>query len=520
MNREGAETYLRLLGDAKMRGELAWWEGVARARVMVVGEALTAVGALDAQAVEDILADLDLAASVRQLHRQPGQGTGRGPARPVPGPLSAGTVPGPPLPAGTIRAAAAARWAAQVQLRGPGPRTPGSLAKAWAIAGAGSAEPAEPANPEPPGAGGAGRFVPVGLAVPFYDEGISGELFLMSYAQTGSGGRFIALWGINGRSLEFGAGLPYPGLILADLLTVTDDRGTRYDLDFRGGGGVEHVGEIGLRPVPADDIRWLDVATPLRPPTRIDLDPKAPAAGDEAEVSEATLSPGEHLLMLLADRLLTLAPEIQREMWRPAAPLGPQQAMTAGLGDIIVALEAAEVLPPLSPVPAWLAALCASLRIGGPEHTVPPAKDLPERWLSLLAHYQRRKPEVAPVGEGYAAATAALPELDGIRLALLGLHNSEGNSSLHVLTQGRTPQSHPGLLGIHWDFPLSIWVKDSGGRWHVGRLSGWHRGGCEGPVRLRLVPPLTRSTAWVEVLAAGQSAEVRTRLPLRWGCPR
>jgi hypothetical protein len=33
------------------------------------------------------------------------------------------------------------------------------------------------------------------------------------------------------------------------------------------------------------------------------------------------------------------------------------------------------------------------------------------------------------------------------------------------------------------------------------------------------VPPLPQSTTWVEVLAGGRSAEVRTRLPVRWGYP-
>jgi hypothetical protein len=32
-----------------------------------------------------------------------------------------------------------------------------------------------------------------------------------------------------------------------------------------------------------------------------------------------------------------------------------------------------------------------------------------------------------------------------------------------------------------------------------------------------MVPPLARSTSWIDVLAAGQSAEVRVRLPLDWG---
>ena len=33
---------------------------------------------------------------------------------------------------------------------------------------------------------------------------------------------------------------------------------------------------------------------------------------------------------------------------------------------------------------------------------------------------------------------------------------------------------------------------------------------------LRLVPPLTRSATWIEVLAAGRSVEVRARLPVHW----
>jgi hypothetical protein len=38
-------------------------------------------------------------------------------------------------------------------------------------------------------------------------------------------------------------------------------------------------------------------------------------------------------------------------------------------------------------------------------------------------------------------------------------------------------------------------------------------------MRLQLVPPLTRATPWAEILASGQSAEVRARVPLRWGFP-
>jgi hypothetical protein len=36
-------------------------------------------------------------------------------------------------------------------------------------------------------------------------------------------------------------------------------------------------------------------------------------------------------------------------------------------------------------------------------------------------------------------------------------------------------------------------------------------------LQLRLVPPLPPSATWIEVLAAGRSAQVRARLTLRWG---
>jgi hypothetical protein len=67
-------------------------------------------------------------------------------------------------------------------------------------------------------------------------------------------------------------------------------------------------------------------------------------------------------------------------------------------------------------VPGQFAALCARLRLTGHGITAPPARDLPEPWLSMLAHYRRRQARTA-------AAAVALPDLGGITLAILGLHN-------------------------------------------------------------------------------------------------
>jgi hypothetical protein len=247
----------------------------------------------------------------------------------------------------------------------------------------------------------------------------------------------------------------------------------------------------------------------------------SPPGGDETQVSvcDTKLSPGEHLLVMLAERLLTGTPEFPRRGLLATPPTSPRQAVAGGFGVIIAALEAAGVLSPLSPVPARLATLCASLDLTGHGIAAPPTLDLPEPWLSLLAHYQRRKPEPTQMREGYAALAASLPELDGIRVTLLGLHHTQDGSALHALVQGRIPEPRPGPLDIDLNFPLSLWLRDSSGRWHAARPDRCHQAGRERAIRLRLVPPLTRPADWVEVLAGGRSAEVRATLPLRWRYP-
>jgi hypothetical protein len=180
-------------------------------------------------------------------------------------------------------------------------------------------------------------------------------------------------------------------------------------------------------------------------------------------------------------------------------------------------LQAADVLSPLSGVPGQVAAVCAGMRVSGHGINVPPARDLPEPWLSLLAHYQRRKPSTVPVHNSYAAVAAALPELDGIRLVLLGLLNADGSSWIQLLARGLVPGRRTGPYGIDYYFPLSFWIRDSGGHWHAGRPAGCREAHGEYAIKLQLVPPLARSTDWIEVLAAGMSAQVRVRLPLRWG---
>jgi hypothetical protein len=503
MNRERAETYLRLLAETELRDparSLAGTQpGDAPFVVMPVALtraawALTAVGALDLETADGILADVELALAARIRSEPPEAGV-----------LSSGN------PA----------WTAGLTGPRPGPRR---FARARPLVRMSKLMPGGPTpGPAPAGASphGPDRYVPVGLMILFHDELISGELDLMSYAHTAAGARFTATWRTRDP-----LGSRHHGLPPVEAITVTDDRGQRYDLLFATKGRPESTCDLTLRPDPPLDTGWLEITAPGEQAVRIDLHRRA--ARPEPEVNQISLSIGEHLLNRIAERLLTLAPEHWLALRSQLAAFPPAPARRAqpgalvtnlagGLGATVAALEAAEVLSPHSPVPARLAALCASLRIGGHGITAVPAPDLPEPWLSMLTHYHRRKPDAAPAGDGFAAVAAALPELEGIRLVLLGLHNYDGGTWMDALALGRLPGLQQGPFGVDMAFPLSMWVRDDAGRWHAARPAGWYDEGGEAALTLRLTPPLTRSSAWIEVLATGRSAEVRATLPLCWG---
>jgi hypothetical protein len=493
MNRERAETYLRLLAEAELRDPALALSSAPSSALPPVRSAdapfvtapvaltraawaLTAVGALDLRTAEAILADAELAVAAR--HRPE---------------VAAASPAGPRL--GPRRFAGGRALARMSHLM---PSVP-----ALAPAPAGGSAP--PDGPD--------RYVPVGQMVLFHDEVISGELDLMAYAHTPAGARFTAAW--RTRDLM---GSRYNGLPPVEKITVADDRGRRYDLEFAAKGRPELVCDLTLRPDPPSDAGWLEITAPGEQAVRVDLGRRAERP--EPRISAISLSTGEHLLNRIAERLLAVAPE-HHVGWpgRLAAtpPAAPVINLAGGLGATIGALEAAEALSPLSPVPARLAALCASLGIGGHGITAAPAPDLPEPWLSMLTHYHRRKPETAPAGDGFAGVAAALPVLEGLRLVLLGLHNCDGSTWMEALALGRAPDMQHRALGLDMAFPLSIWVRDGTGRWHAARLAGWYHENGEAALTLRLTPPLTRSCAWIEVLATGQTAEVRAPVPLCWG---
>ena len=340
------------------------------------------------------------------------------------------------------------------------------------------------------------RVVPVGQVIKIGSDDRRGELLVVAYLQSTGGTRLIVV----GRPLA--------------PLAAADDRGVSYQIGWSGG---HTASQLLLRPDPAHQIRWLDVTGAVEAAARIDLGRQIP--DPDVTVTPDARSPGELLLEVIAARILSLV------AYRPRDNPGPLTAgadLRAFIGDgpghIVAALHETGVLSPDSPVPGQLAGLCARLGIDGHGIAAPPDGDLPEQWQNLLTPWRRYTPYPAP---GILAATMAeLPGPDGATIAIVGLTHSllphgEPRTIMHLLASGVTQEDD-------WKFargviPLPVlWIRDSNGRWHTTRTDGvspWRDAGVVA-LWLEIVPPLERGTAWIEISAAGPSAQARVTLLL------
>jgi hypothetical protein len=475
VDRMRAETYLRQVAEAELRRAMdqpaqtspierhpgAGRLGMHSMRLDRVAQALISVGALEMSVAEAV----DDAFGIALAVRPPGQS--------------------PPA----IERAAMARRQVSAMRR----------VRASSV----SVPPAPPGTPlGPPGGPALHRIASAGVMLPVSADDERGELYLLAYSHTGTGARLTAIGRSRGHAF-------HPGIFRLDRLAATDDKGNSYGFDFTGeSGGSEWSGELTLRPEPPPDIRWLDVESGdiIR---RIDLDPQSAPA--DVTLTRDTHTPGEHYLHGIAAQILASFSTSPHDLSRQVIEFRPRPPghVTHGIGDIVAALLAAGVLSALSPVPGQLVSLCESLSIADHGIAASPARDLPEPWLSMLAHIHRRKPRAALAAEGGAGAALALPELDGIRLCVLGLHNGTDGTVLHVQATGVHSGDRDAAL------PL-MWIRDESGRWHTTRknMSGMQHDG-EMSMRLDVVPPLGRGST-IELLVAGWSAQVRATLPLRW----
>jgi hypothetical protein len=455
-----AEAYLRLLAEEELRRP-AWAWGERQIRVGRVAELLTAIGALDNEVAGRIVADFGVALGARQADaRYRRVLLGRSLRR------SAGVRFGPAMPVSS--------W------------SPGS-------------------GPVP------GRLVRLGQVIPVRGEP-GGEAYLLSYAQTGPGHQ-LSLFIRSTRQ----AGPSGPEARILEQFTATDDRGTRYQMMVRDLGGGDDGWTLVLEPSPPHDPRWLDLVTaPGQPAVRVDLGPPArPPRDATVTAGPVTASPGDHMLHAVAAGLLAKDYRLGYPLRHSAPQPGPPAPDAEWFADVTAALQAAGALSPLSPVPGQFAALCARLHLPGHGITAPPARDLPGPWLSMLAHDRRGQAGTAPAADGGAAAALALPDLDGITLAILGLHNCLGRTVMHMHASGPMSQvSYP--VGELYYWPVT-WIRDSGGRWHATRTLGSSSPNAGGTaLRMEVVPPLSRATTGIELIATGRSAQARATLPLHW----
>jgi hypothetical protein len=488
VDRERAETHLRRVAEAELRRAIAARAGDGGAphsleqllkarqappssRVTQVARALTTVGALDVDVANTIRENFALAFALRQ-------------------PMT--------LPASDIHLSAAVRR--QIGLMRPGISKGGPVVSGT---GGGSSADPDPARGQARGAVTA-RVVPIGMMLPVTSEVAHGEMYLLAYAHNGFSARITIVARLRG---QLWGGNP-AGVFGLDNTSATDDKGNSYQVYISGGGrdSGEWAGELTLDPEPPPDIRWLDMPADDEV-RRIPLELEHPLP--DVEFTPGTHTPGEHYLHGIAAQIFCGLPVLTHKLRSQAPAFRPvlPDHLTEGLGDIIVALQSAGALSPLSQVPAQLATLCESLEITNHCITAQPTLDLPDPWLSLLTHYHRRKPEAVLPGSGITGAAVMLPELDGLTLAILGLHNGSDGSILHVQVTGPMPDGP--------ELPL-LWIRDDGGRWHTTRRSfSSQPSENEMIARLEIFPPLPR-TGRIEILAVGRTARARTELPLLW----
>jgi hypothetical protein len=337
--------------------------------------------------------------------------------------------------------------------------------------------------------------------LPFRDTLVAGELYVLSLLVTAERAQALAVAPLRPAITELARpAFPLP----LETATARDDRGTGYQVMVYGGGDGWHwQGHLDIEPAPPAGAKWLELAVgDASLQLRIDLTAPVPPADVTARPQDR--QPGEQLLEHVAQQLLVTTDR------RP----GDTRRQAYALGDVVAGLEAAGALSPFSPMPGHLAMICERLGIDGHGLTAAPTADLPPPWFSVLSWYGRR--HRPPVHDGTASAGTLLPDVDGARVMVGGLHTRDGQTQLHVVV-GR---ERPGRLVVDAG-PLShqgfcCWLRDDGGQWHVAVPGSWSSSDHEVTGSLQVLPPLGRDTTRVTLLASTLTSQVRAEVPLHW----
>ena len=299
-------------------------------------------------------------------------------------------------------------------------------------------------------------------------------------------------------------------------LTATDNLGTDYRIGFPDGtwAGSTWTGTIALHPAPPPAATKIEIISPNGPMLRADLITSPPAERTTAAVQRpAAGSPGERLLDRRGEMLLAVF----------AGGHAVSQILNqSSLTELVSVLEAAGLLSPLSPAAARLAALGQLLGLS----TQGPISEIPPQWMTVVAHDGRRR-RPAPVS-GTAAVGAVLPEIDGARFAVTGLHSSLPGTFLHIVAEGFRPLP-PRPPGLTWsptrsgnpaqatDTGFSWWVRDDADGWHLAAFDEVNPvGGRQGVLRMALLPPLIHHTTALALRVTGPATQLTVNLPVHW----
>ncbi len=463
LDAERAETYLRRLAESELRRELTRSRDepvdprtTPIARVGRTAAALRAVRALEEETLSSILIEFDTALAIRTVTDQR------------------------MLDAGVAQSILART---QEMQRGP---TAVSAGPRQAL-----------------------RVVPIGRIVSMAD----GIVVVAAMAVTTRTAKII---------VALSAHSPLPRLVRPAQLRLrgfrgADNTGGSYQLSFDGHENPMWMfGYLDVSPRPPPDARWLDLLPgPDEPAVRLDL--TAPATAAHVSVEPARTSPGELLLDVMAAAMLAT------EGTHGESPLPPDivHQWTIGLGEIVAALEAAGALPADTPVPGRLATLCGQLDAHQHGISARPRADLPDRWASVLAQYRQRgtrRREPGGVASLSSRLAVVLPELDGARYTLAGLHSEGGRTLLTIHASGIKIDS-AGLLPFGPErYPASSWwLRDNAVRWHVTTMAGrFDEGGGDQLLQLRVLPALDRAVTSLDLVITGQSDRLRAHLPVSW----
>jgi hypothetical protein len=283
---------------------------------------------------------------------------------------------------------------------------------------------------------------------------------------------------------------PYPPSVpaAADMLAVTDDRGTTGTAKFSGElryGESAWRGQYEVRPLLAPDTAWIELGG-----QRIEL------AGEPAGV-RAWAEP------------LSAQDPARRHLWQRVATVNDFHDLHLALEITIATLTAAGALHDDDPQIGNARAVLATLRPPRAATTGKPAS-LAQPWQSLLARWREAGGPLGTVTVG-----AITPPFDGVTAAVIALKSDDEHFRINV-------ELAPGVHnGLPWrNLPdqqyITWWAADDQDNYYLGEHGSWSSGDDRCGGAILFWPALDPRAASIDLMPTATSERAVIRVPLPW----